>query len=424
MKSSVYGPERDEMPVLTSIGTADDSCVVSTGTDRAKLLSAERLVENAGADAGNDALPCTGRVMIVDDEPVNIKVVRKYLKMAGYCDIIETSRASSTLSMVAEQLPDILLLDIMMPEVSGLEILEDLRKTESGRSIPVVILTAMDDRETKARALDLGASDFLTKPVDPLELTARVRNTLQIKRNQDALRNHAEELDRLVAQRTAELAQSRLEVIHCLGRAAEFRDNDTGHHVVRVGRYAGLIAKELGLEKETVDLIEHAAPLHDAGKIGIPDSILLKPGRLEPSEFEIIKQHCEFGHQIVGDIDRDEWKELSVHTEVGAKIMEVGTSPILQMAASIAATHHEKWDGTGYPSGLAGEDIPLEGRITAVADVFDALSSERPYKKAFPLEECLRILEEGRGQHFDPTVLDAFFACRDDVIQVMCYYAD
>lgn len=412
------------MSVLTSAGAADDSCDVLSGTICLESSPAESAVTVESGHARTDESTCTGRVMIVDDEPVNIKVVRKYLKMAGYSDIIETSRASSTLSMVAEQSPDILLLDIMMPEVSGLDILERLRETESGRNIPVVILTAMDDPETKARALDLGASDFLAKPVDPLELTARVRNTLQMKRNQDALRNHAEQLDRLVAKRTAELEHSRLEVIHCLGRAAEFRDNDTGHHVVRVGRYAGLIAKELGLEKETVELIEHAAPLHDAGKIGIPDSILLKPGRLDPDEFEIIRKHCEYGQRIVGNLPQSEWKEFSAHTEVGEKIMDVGTSPILQMAASIAATHHEKWDGTGYPCGLAGEDIPLEGRITAVADVFDALSSARPYKEAFPLEQCMRILEEGRGQHFDPTVLDAFFACRDDVIQVMCYYAD
>lgn len=412
------------MSVLASAGTSDDSC---DELYRSEIIETSR-TRNSTAPVGEqgqaEVSNCTGRVMIVDDEPVNIKVVRKYLKMAGYSDIIETSRASETLDMVAEQSPDILLLDIMMPEVSGLDILEQLRKTESGRNIPVVILTAMDDRETKARALDLGASDFLTKPVDSLELTARVRNTLQIKRNQDALRNHAEELDRLVAQRTAELAQSRLEVIHCLGRAAEFRDNDTGHHVVRVGRYAGLIARKMGLEKEVVELIEHAAPLHDAGKIGIPDSILLKPGRLDPDEFEIIRKHCEFGQRIVGDLEQSEWKEFSAHTEVGAKIMEVGTSPILQMAARIASTHHEKWDGTGYPSGLAGEEIPLEGRITAVADVFDALSSKRPYKDALPIDECMQILEDGRGQHFDPAVLDAFFACRDEVIQVMCYYAD
>ena len=411
------------MSVVASVEASGKSRMTS-GCLHSLESSQSRVAMNSAPCSSSDEAVCTGRIMIVDDEPVNIKVVRKYLKLEGYTDIIETSRAASALAMIAEQSPDILLLDIMMPEISGLEILERLRETESGRNIPVVILTAMDDRETKARALHLGASDFLTKPVDSLELTARVRNTLQIKRNQDALRNHAEELDRLVAQRTAELAQSRLEVIHCLGRAAEFRDNDTGHHVVRVGRYAGMIARAMGLDRETAELIEHAAPLHDAGKIGIPDSILLKPGRLEPDEFDVIKKHCEFGQKIVGDFEQNERQELSVHAEVGSKIMQVGTSPILKMAARIATTHHEKWDGTGYPYGLAGEDIPLEGRITAVADVFDALSSERPYKKAFPLEECMRILEEGRGQHFDPVVLDAFFACRDEVVQVMCYYAD
>lgn len=412
------------MSVITSVGATDKACAASGSSHSAELSRARGAATIGAPYSCADVRVNTGRIMIVDDEPVNIKVARKFLQIAGYSDIIETSRAASALDMIAEQSPDILLLDIMMPEISGLEILERLRESESGRNIPVVILTAMDDRKTKARALDLGASDFLTKPVDSLELTARVRNTLQIKRSQDALRNHAEELDRLVTQRTAELAQSRLEVIHCLGRAAEFRDNDTGHHVVRVGRYAGLIARKMGLDTELAELIEQAAPLHDAGKIGIPDSILLKPGRLAPEEFELIKKHCEYGRQIVGELNHSERRELSAHTDVGAKIMEVSTSPILQMAARIASTHHEKWDGTGYPNGLAGEDIPLEGRITAVADVFDALSSVRPYKKAFPLEKCMQILEEGRGQHFDPVVLDAFFACHDDVVQVMCYYAD
>ena len=218
--------------------------------------------------------------------------------------------------------------------------------------------------------------------------------------------------------RTVELEASRLEVIHCLGRAAEYRDNDTGMHVVRVGRYAGIIARQLGLDPAMVELIEHAAPLHNVGKIGIPDAVLLKRGKLTEGEFEVIRQHCEFGKQIVDELSSDDRSAVAAHTTMGARIMNVDSSPTLRMATRIAMTHHEKWDGTGYPRGLAGERIPLEGRITAVADVFDALSNDRPYKPAFPLEQCFTMMEAERGKHFDPRVLDAFFARRKEVLRV------
>ena len=251
------------------------------------------------------------------------------------------------------------------------------------------------------------------------ELVVRVRNALLVKAHHDHLKNYARDLEHQVRQRTAELAASRLELIHCLARAAEYRDNETGRHVIRVGRYAEIIARQLGLDDETVELIEHAAPLHDMGKVGIPDAILLKPGKLSPDEFEIMQKHCRL-------------RQADLRAHVPGRVADVQVAHVpgrddhgraqarrsSPWPAKIALTHHEKWDGTGYPLGLSGEDIPLAGRITAVADVFDALSSKRPYKPAFPLDRCFAIMEEGRGTHFDPKVVDAFLACREAIVEV------
>lgn len=364
------------------------------------------------------------RIMIVDDEPVNFKVVCKYLKEAGYREFTTTSHSPDAIAMVQERAPDVLLLDLMMPEVSGLQILHSLHADPQFAALPVIVLTATSDRQMKRAALELGATDFLCKPVDPIDLVPRVRNALAVKAHQDHLKNYAMELEREVRGRTSELEASRLEVIHCLGRAAEFRDNETGRHVIRVGRYVGVIADELGMDEKTVALLEHAAPLHDMGKIGIPDSVLLKPGRLNPEEFEIMRQHTEYGRKIVSTAERDDWTSLACHTALGSAFIGRTESPVLKMAASIASTHHEKWDGSGYPLGLSGEEIPIEGRLTAVADVFDALSSKRPYKPAFPAEKCFRIMEDERGKHFDPRVLDAFLARREDVLGIMADLPD
>jgi putative two-component system response regulator len=207
-------------------------------------------------------------------------------------------------------------------------------------------------------------------------------------------------------------------------RAAEFRDDDTGRHVCRVGRYARLIGAELGWKGEQLEMLEQAAQLHDIGKIGIPDSILLKPGKLGPEEMEIMQKHSAFGKTITQSLPNNEMNLLRGHAELGSKLLQSTESPILAMAATIAISHHEKFDGTGYPLGLAGEDIPLPGRITAVADVFDALSSKRPYKPPFPAEKCFDLLREGRGTHFDPKVLDAFLNCRKEIIEVQIRFAD
>ncbi len=364
------------------------------------------------------------RIMIVDDEMINIEVVKAYLEEEGFFNFLTTTRSTMAIDMVRNEKPDIVLLDINMPQVSGLDILNAMRNDHELKLIPAIVLTASHDPQIKLNALRLGASDFLAKPVDPSELMLRLQNVLAVKAYQDHLAKYSERLEDQVRLRTAELMLSRQEAIHCLARAGEFRDDDTGHHVTRVGRYAALIAQELGFDQVTVDLIEQAAQLHDVGKIGIPDAILHKPGKLDPQEFDMMRAHCGIGRRIINPLSNEESIRLRTHATVGMQIMGSTNSPVLKLAAVIAATHHEKWDGTGYPHQIAGDRIPLEGRIVAVADVFDALSSARPYKEAFPIEKCLQILREGRGSHFDPYVLDAFFRRQDEAISIRREYGD
>ena len=353
-----------------------------------------------------------GRIMIVDDERVNIMIVRRYLEVAGYGDFVVTMDATTTLATIREQRPDVILLDIMMPQVSGLQILQAVRADPVLTHIPVLILTASSDEQTKIEALELGATDFLPKPVSPSDLVPRVRNAL-------AVRNYQEDLERQVRLRTAELEDSRLQVVHSLARAAEFRDDDTGHHVMRVGRYAGIVARAMELPESRVEMLETASLLHDVGKIGIPDSVLLKPGRLDPEEFKVMRQHCEFGKLIIEPLPGQASQAQRLRAQLPPADFTTSCQPaLLAMAAEIAMTHHERWDGGGYPRGLKAEQIPLEGRITAVADVFDALSSKRPYKPAFPIERCLDILREGRGTQFDATAVEALLRRIPQILDV------
>lgn len=372
--------------------------------------------------------PCVvnqwAKIMIVDDEPVNIKVTRKYLETAGYRNFLTTDRPADALDLIVHERPDLILLDVMMPDISGLEILKRIRGDRHTNSIPTIVFTASADQSLKYEALQLGATDFLGKPVDPHELKARVRNALVLKAHNDRLEQDAFQLQEKVRTRTAELMMNRLEVIHCLARAAEYRDNETGRHVIRVGRYVGIIARALRLDAETIELMENASPLHDVGKIGIPDAVLLKPGKLTPEEMEVMQGHSQLGARVFEILSGDEWSQVKGHTEIGSRILGSSVSPLLRMASRIALTHHERWDGTGYPLALSGESIPLEGRITAVADVFDALSTKRPYKPAFPLPKCFEIMEEGRGKHFDPRVFDAFTASKDKIVEVQILFAD
>ena len=364
------------------------------------------------------------RIMIVDDEPINVKVVRKYLTEFVYTKFVTCTDSKQAINLIRYEIPDVILLDVMMPEVSGIDILREMHSDAELSHIPVIVLTASTDRETRLEALELGAIDFLGKPVDPSEIAPRLRNVAVTKCYQDQIASYADDLEFAVRKRTRELDESRKEVIRCLARAAEFRDDETGRHIARVGRYARLIAEQLDFTRDQLETIELAAQLHDLGKIGIPDSILLKSGKLTPEEFELIQKHSSYGKQIIDHLPENDARNLRRHSRIGSEILSDTSSPILEVASSIALTHHERWDGTGYPLGLEGEDIPLEGRITAVADVFDALSTKRPYKDAFPISKCFEILEDGRGTQFDPKVLDAFFACRDDIVHTQIEFAD
>ncbi len=394
------------------------------------VLSSHDSLSKVGSAGGKDnpvtpfALPTRPKIMMVDDEKLNIYVVAEHLKTDGYRDLIYTDDPLQALLLASHELPDAILLDIQMPRVSGFDILKQIREDEILSRTPVVVLTSSADDEVKLRALELGATDFLHKPVHSGELLARLRNILMAKAYQDHLLHYSTALEAAVRQRTAELEISRQDVVHCLARAAEFRDDDTGQHVIRVGRYARIIGEQLGMSQPSLNVLEQAAKLHDIGKIGIPDAILLKPGKLTREQFETMQKHSNFGKKIIERMADNESDQLRQHAELGSKILDAGNSPLLMMAMKIALTHHERWDGTGYPLGLAGHDIPLEGRITAVADVFDALSTKRPYKAAFPLDKCFSIMQEGRGSHFDPDILNAFIARRDEVVAVQIAHAD
>jgi putative two-component system response regulator len=392
---------------------------IAFGADLADGDLLESALPNPRSISAKDLL--ASRIMIVDDEVVNVRVVHKQLERLGYQNLIRTTDSTQVLQQLRQKQPDLLLLDVMMPEVSGFAILEAMQSDDDLRSIPVLVLTAMSDRKTRVTALELGANDFLEKPIDQAELAPRVRNALMIRACQKQLRSCADDLRTAVRERTRQLSRSRLEVVHCLARAAEFRDDDTGQHVVRVGHFAKLIAHHAGLPQPFVDMIGFAAQLHDVGKIGIPDSILQKPGPLTDEEFDFMRRHCDMGNRVLSAShvsDRVLFGKDDVEVNGSASPEETWGSPVSGMAASIAMTHHEKWDGSGYPNGLSGKDIPIEGRITAIADVFDALSSKRPYKDAYPIERCFEILREGRGKHFDPELLDVFLSRRADIERI------
>ena len=359
--------------------------------------------------------------MIADDNELNVRVVRAHLENAGYRHFLTVSDPVDILPAIYREEPDILLLDLMMPHISGLEILAALRADPRFFHWPIVILTAATDHALRRQALEEGATDFLNKPVAAEELVARVRNILNMK-------FYREHLEEQVAQRTEHLLQAQREVVHCLARAAEYRDNETGQHVLRVRAYVEIIARSLGFEPEIVQLIADASVLHDVGKLGIPDAVLLKPDRLTDDEFDTIKKHCGYGYSICSnttlELGNSKHCQEGEHCQAASLFLHTYGSPLLRTAATIAATHHEKWDGTGYPRGLQGTEIPLEGRITAVADVFDALSSRRPYKEAFPLERCVAMLRKEKGHHFDPRLVDVFLDHLDEVQAVREQYRE
>lgn len=421
-------PPNTQTSIVKSVETANEERAVDLEMAE-ESNSAEPESDHPVGDLTPDRIEIrnpnkNAKIMIVDDEPLNIMTFRQHLKLEGYDNFITTEKSTDALKMIRAERPDIVLLDIRMPEVSGLDILRVLSLDQTLQHIPILILTAATDPKIRKKALDLGASDFLSKPVDPNELLPRVRNAVILKQHYDLVSAQAAKLEQQVDRRTRQLEATRQQLIISLARAAEHRDNDTGNHVIRVGRYTAIIAEAMGYPKGRLQMLEQAAQLHDVGKIGIPDSILFKPGKLDPDEYELMRRHCSIGKRIIEPISEKEWNVLKTHTRKGESLLHVRSSPLLMLAAKIAQTHHEKWDGSGYPLGLAGDDIPLEGRILAVADVFDALSSRRPYKEAFPREKCFQILEEGRNQHFDARVLDAFFSQSERIVETQMALMD
>jgi putative two-component system response regulator len=364
------------------------------------------------------------RLMIVDDEPINVKVVRKHLQNAGYKNFVSTSDATQAMNLLRSEQPDAVVLDIMMPEVNGLEILKWIREDNTFRHTPVLILTASSDAPTKLAALENGATDFLAKPVDPHELLPRLRNILTVKAHQDYLAGYSIKLEREVQKRTAEVEMSRLRVIQCLARAGEYRDDATGRHVIRVGRCATIVASQLGYSTQRAAMIELAAQLHDIGKIGIPDAILLKPGKLTAEETSVMRKHCEYGKAIIEPTSATEAELGRKYADLGLIVNQFIDPPVLRMAADIAISHHERIDGSGYPFGIRGDSIPHEGRITALVDVFDALHTVRPYKPAYGTDRCLEILRAGGGTQFDASVLEAFVSRINDIEAVYIENAD
>lgn len=338
-----------------------------------------------------DAILKALKILIVDDEEANVLLLEKLLRREGYANIISTTDPRQALPIYQEFQPDLLLLDLMMPHLDGYAVMQQLRPlTPPGDFLPILVITAEVSAPTKHRALADGATDFLTKPIDAAEVVLRIHNLLKTRYLHSQLEGVNERLDIQVQARTRELQGTQLEVLVRLALAAEYRDDDTGEHTRRVGRVTALLAEALSLPRHQVELLRLAAPLHDVGKIGISDAILLKPGKLTPEEFDIIKTHV--------------W--------IGSKMLGGGLYTLLQMAETIALTHHERWDGTGY-RGLKGENIPLPGRITSVADVFDALTHERPYKKAWPIAQAREEIAKQSGRQFDPHVVDAFIPILD-----------
>ena len=342
------------------------------------------------------------KILVIDDDE-NIRTsLYDILNMENY-RVVTESDGHRAIDVIREQKPDVILLDVNMPGMSGIEITKIIKDDPQLRLIPVIIVTGNNDQKTKLDALKSGADEFLNKPPHVAELLVRVRALLKVKAFNDHLQNYQSMLESQVKIRTRQLEDAfeeirfaSIDTIYRLSRAAEYKDDDTATHLHRMSRYCIALGQKIGLDDDTLALMQYGAPMHDIGKIGIPDSVLLKPGKLTSEEWEIMK----------------------THTLIGARILENSKSRYLQMAKLIALTHHERWDGSGYPNGLEGDDIPMAGRVAAVADVFDALTTQRPYKKAFPTDQSFGIIEEESGSHFDPDLVKAFLEIKKDILEI------
>ncbi len=354
-------------------------------------------------------------ILAVDDTPANLKLITDLLK-PDYRLRIATGGAKALELAAREPLPELILLDIMMPAIDGYEVLRRLKADPVTAAIPVIFLTARSETDDEYRGLTLGAVDYLTKPIFPDILRARVHTHLSLARARHQLADRNAHLESLVRARTAEYERMRDAVIYAMASLAETRDNETGNHIRRTQHYVRALAEALcehprfraELDERSIDLLYKSAPLHDIGKVAVPDHILLKPGKLDADEWEIMKLHTLYGRDAV----------LDVENYLG------GTTPFLRYAREIALSHQEKWDGSGYPEGLAGEAIPVSARLMAVADVYDALISKRTYKPAFDHDTAVAIMREGRGSHFDPDILDAFLALQDEFRAIAARFRD
>ncbi|WCK55013.1 two-component system response regulator [Aneurinibacillus sp. Ricciae_BoGa-3] len=353
-------------------------------------------------------------ILLVDDELFNLDILDQLLSAQHYNTYTALS-GREALKIIEENDIDLVLLDIMMPDMNGYEVLRKI-KSRTDRFIPVIMVTALDSRDDRLLALEYGSDDFLTKPIDRVELFARVKTLLQTRHFYKQLVSANQRLEVEVKKRTAELekafknlknlnatlARSSRKIVQHLSSAAEFKDPETAAHIQRISHYTGVLARAYGLHPAEVDLLVDASPMHDIGKIGVPDHILLKPGKLTAEEFEIMKEHTTIGYKILSDTE----------------------FPLLRLASEIALTHHEKYDGTGYPNGMSGRDIPLSGRIVAVVDVFDALTSSRPYKEPFSNETAYSIIRKGSGTHFDPNMVNLFFDVLPEIESIQKTYQD
>jgi putative two-component system response regulator len=331
-------------------------------------------------------------ILVIDDSPANIDLLRAILEPLYRVKV--ATGADRALKIIASNTPpDLILLDILMPEIDGYELCRRIKSDIGRRRIPIIFVTGLEDSADEERGFALGAEDYITKPIRPAIVLARVKTHL-------ALYDQTRELEIQVNLRTKELQKTRLEIIHRLGRAAEFKDNETGYHVIRMAHFSRLLAEAIGMND--ADTLFQAAPMHDIGKIGIPDHILLKPGKLTPEEWRVMQTHATIGGDIIGKHD----------------------DPLLSMARTVALSHHEKWDGSGYPLGLKGEDIPLEGRIVAIADVFDALTSTRPYKKAWAVDDAVEWIVAGAGSHFSPDLIDPLLHVLPEMLRIKDSYRE
>ncbi len=335
--------------------------------------------------------------MIVDDESTGRTILEMVIqKIDSDLQVSGFSSASKALDWLKVNQVDLIITDYRMPEINGVEFIKRVRRMPDYESVPIMMITVVSEKSVRYEALDAGATAFLTRPIDQIECRTSCRNLLKIQEQQSIIRDKADWLARQVDVATQQIVSRERETLLRLGRAGEYRDSDTGNHVLRMAKYSRVIAEELGITQMECEDIEYAAPMHDIGKIGIPDHILLKRGNLSSSEWETMKQHTVFGHNILSN----------------------SQSRYIQLGSIIALNHHEKFDGSGYPSGLRGQKIPLEARIVAVADVFDALVTERPYKKAWKVEQALTMLKLESGKHFDPECIKAFFNRLDDILQI------